>query len=122
MIKRPGKITKMAVGNLFKKPATIVKPSDGQGIEKNYRGKLIFDTSKCIGCKICERDCPSKALEVINEGTKEDKKIKIILDAGRCIFCCQCVDSCPKDCLGFSQDIFLSTLSKDDLKGPLEWK
>lgn len=119
MMKMPGKITKMAIWNLFRKPATIVKPSDGPGIEKNYRGKLVLDPTTCIGCKICERDCPADAIKVINEGTKEEKKIKIMLNVGHCIFCCQCVDSCPKKSLSYGQDVFLATLNKEDLTGQL---
>lgn len=119
MIRRPGMIAAMAAGFLFKKPATIIKSTDGPGIDKNYRGKLKYDPTDCIDCKLCQRDCPANAITVINEGTKDDKKMKIILNTGHCIFCCQCVDSCPKDCLSCSQDIYLSKFNKDDLTGPL---
>lgn len=119
MKKGPGKITDMAFKHLFKKPATIVGPPDAQSVQKGYRGKLIFDPTDCINCKLCVRDCPSNAIKVINEGTKENKKMKIILNMGNCIFCCQCADSCPKNCISYSQRIYLSTFNKDELTGPI---
>jgi formate hydrogenlyase subunit 6/NADH:ubiquinone oxidoreductase subunit I len=114
-----GKIANMAVKYLFKKPATIVDPNDAPGIEQNYRGKLLYDPTNCIDCRLCKRDCPANAIDIVNEGTKEEKKMKIIYNVGHCIFCTQCVDTCPKKCLSFTQNILLSSMSKDDLIGPL---
>lgn len=114
-----GKIAHMAVRHLFKKPATIIDPNDGPGIHNRYRGKIIYDSTNCIDCKLCVRDCPANAIEVINEGTKEEKKMKIIYNVGHCIFCTQCVDTCPKKCITFGQDVMLSCLNKEDLIGPL---
>ena len=112
----PGIITNMTIKNFFKKPATIAYPKGEMDIVKNYRGKLLYDPTNCIGCQLCVRDCPSGAIKIINDGTKEDRKMKAILNVGHCIFCCQCVDVCPKKCLSNSQNIDLSTLNKDDLK------
>lgn len=114
--KMPGMIAKMAVGNLFKKPVTISYPKGKMTIADNYRGKLTFNPTNCIGCGLCERNCPAGALKIINEGTRENRKMKALLNIGHCIFCCQCVDSCARKCLSYSQNIDLSSLSKDNLK------
>jgi len=114
-ISGPGKILNMAVNQFFKKPATIAYPKGKMQVVKNYRGKLWFDSATCINCSICVRNCPSKAITIINEGTKEDRKMRAILDVGHCIFCCQCVDTCPKKSLSFSQNIDLANLTKEDL-------
>ena len=111
----PGKILNMAIGQLFKKPATIAYPKGEMQVVKDYRGKLWFDPATCINCNICVRNCPSKAITIINEGTKEDRRMRAVLDVGHCIFCCQCVDTCPRKSLTFSQNIDLSNLKKDEL-------
>ncbi|MBP7176683.1 MAG: 4Fe-4S binding protein [Thermoclostridium sp.] len=116
LTKKPGKIIKMAVRNLFKKPATISYPNGTMQIAEKYRGRIIYDAINCTGCGLCARDCPAGALSIVNEGTKEDRKMKAVLNMGHCIFCCQCVDSCKKNCISFTREIELSTVDKDELK------
>ena len=112
----PGKITLEALRNLFHKPATDSYLGIGKAdIEKRYRGRIQYDPVNCVNCRLCMRDCPTGALTIINEGTKEDRKMKAVLNVGYCIFCCQCVDSCAKKCLTYSQDINFACINKDDL-------
>ncbi len=51
-------------------------------------------SDKCIGCRICEKNCPIGAINVV------DKKA-IINEA--CVSCRICVRVCPKDALEYSQ-------------------
>ncbi len=111
----PGKITSMAVRSFFRKPATVAYPRGKMHIAGDYRGKLSYDPADCTNCKICMRYCPSGAIEMVNEGTKEEKKMKALLNMRQCIFCCQCVDSCPQDCLSYTQEIDLSSLDREKL-------
>ena len=112
----PGRITFVALTNLFKKPATTSYIGKGApDVENRYRGRIMYDPTDCINCRLCMRDCPTGALTIINEGTKEDKKMKAVLNVGKCIFCCQCVDSCVKKCLSCSQNIDCANMKKDDL-------
>ena len=111
-----GKITFEALQNLFHKPATTSYLGKGiADIEKRYRGRIQYDAAHCVNCRLCMRDCPTGALQIINDGTKEDRKMKAVLNIGHCIFCCQCVDSCPKKCLSYSQDIDFARTNKADL-------
>ncbi len=112
---RPGKIAAQALTQLFKKPATIAYPAGELKIDEHYRGKLVYDATNCIGCNLCVRDCPAKAIKIINIGTKEEKVFELHLNLAHCIFCCQCVDSCPKDCIDMSTDIELASLDKSTL-------
>ena len=62
---RPGKIARLLIQSLFKKPATLDYPvTDRSGMPEGFRGKIKFDASLCIGCKMCVRDCPSGAIEI----------------------------------------------------------
>lgn len=115
------------IKQLFRKPATncfpvkyypskttitdlVKKVQDGEvkinspvTIPEKYRGKIVFDREKCIGCRLCIRVCPSRAIQFI----PEEKKIKIRID--RCIFCSQCNDVCPVNCLHMSENFLLAT-------------
>ena len=42
----------------------------------------------CIGCKICEKNCPTEAIKVENN--------KAVIDYSKCINCGICAQKCPK--------------------------
>ncbi|MCL1816659.1 MAG: 4Fe-4S binding protein [Clostridiales bacterium] len=112
----PGKIAGNALKHLLKKPATVSYPKGEMTIDANYRGKLVFDPFDCIGCKLCVRDCPAKALTIENVGTKEDKDFICRLNLAHCIFCGQCSDSCNKHCITLTPQIELSSTDKLELE------
>ena len=92
---------------VFKKPATNLYPYQKLVMAEHYRGKLSFDVSKCIGCKLCMKDCPSNAIAINKVG---EKQFEAVIDLGRCIYCAQCVDSCPKKALAASTEVELAQL------------
>ena len=62
-------------------------------------------THDCIGCKACERICPSDCIDVEGkrpEGAKKMRATKFILDFSTCSLCGLCVDVCPTDTLQYS--------------------
>ncbi|HHT86588.1 MAG TPA: 4Fe-4S binding protein [Clostridiales bacterium] len=115
-IRLPGRILMKMLTTLVSKPATNTNPYDATNIPSKYRGRIVYDSSTCIGCGICMRDCPTKSLRVENIGTKENKKFIMHYSLGRCIFCCQCVDSCPKKSLSQTRDFLLATTDSSDLE------
>lgn len=110
---RPGKIARLLIQSLFKKPATINYPVIRSGMPKGFRGKLKFNAEMCIGCKLCMRDCPSGAIEIRKIGEKE---FEAQINLGRCIYCGQCVDSCLKKALDITDEFELASLEPDKLK------
>lgn len=57
---------------------------------------LSCQTRTCIGCRICEDNCPAAAIKV--EAEQNDKERHITtwdLAVDRCIFCGICVENCP---------------------------
>jgi formate hydrogenlyase subunit 6/NADH:ubiquinone oxidoreductase subunit I len=80
---------------------------------KGFRGKLKFYPEKCIGCKMCMKDCPSAAITIREAAPK---KFDCEIDLSKCIFCAQCVDTCPKKALEATEDFELAQLDIDKLK------
>ena len=97
----------------MRKPVTVRYPFVKAHIPKRFRGKLAFNPATCIGCKICERDCPSAAINIRKVG---DKKFECDVDLARCIYCGQCVDSCPKKSLATTEFFELAQLTRGKLK------
>ena len=110
---RPGKMTSQVLRSLFKKPVTSLYPFVKTPMPKNFRGKLRFYQERCIGCKMCMRDCPSAAITIKAVG---EKKFIAEIDLARCLYCAQCVDTCPKKALEATPDFELAQLEHGKLK------
>ncbi|MGC8867278.1 MAG: 4Fe-4S binding protein [Elusimicrobiales bacterium] len=126
MTKKPLKLLPEALRQIKRKPATVKYPFEKARVYPGFRGKVVFDSAKCIGCKMCMRVCPSKAIEInqVSQETKtlEDgkqitiKKYECMMNLDRCIYCAQCVEVCPKKALAFTQDFELAQLERSKLK------
>ncbi len=112
-MKKIGKMIPFVIKMLGKKPATCAYPAVKAEMPDKYRGKLKFDASKCIGCKMCMRDCPADAIVIEKIG---DKQFKAVVYLDRCIYCGQCTDSCPKDALECTKSFELADLKRENLK------
>jgi len=86
-----------------KKPITEKYPFERQVVPDRLRGKLHWDSTACIGCGVCVKDCPSGALELIIID-KEAKLFQLNYRVDRCTFCAQCVQSCRQECLTLSNE------------------
>ena len=84
---------KITLRNLFSKPATRAYPLGPKVFIPGTRGSLQIDQPQCIYCGLCQRSCPTHALEV----NRQEKSWKI--ERLRCIICGACVPVCPKKCL-----------------------
>jgi formate hydrogenlyase subunit 6/NADH:ubiquinone oxidoreductase subunit I len=109
----PGKMIEFVLQSLFKKPATVCYPFEAMKMPEKFRGKLKFEAAQCIGCLLCMKDCPTKAITIKKMG---DKKFEAEIDLGKCIYCAQCVDSCPKKALAITPEFELAVVDRDKLK------
>ncbi len=105
------KLAKNAVEQVFTKPATSNYPFDKPKLADNFRGQPIFDFSACIGCGMCSRDCPAKAIEMVLVNGKKRPELNL----SKCIFCYQCADTCPKKAIKNSCNYELATTDKSTL-------
>ena len=118
--------------NLFRAKNTEPLPWEG-GRERPERYRTSFalvhnadGDEACIGCKMCEKICPSQIITVIpggrapspNTGKPRGTAKDFTLDVNACIHCELCVQVCPEDAIlmlkvpevpGYSrEDLFLS--------------
>ena len=121
----PGRVLGEVLRHIFKKAATTTYPATRAKIMPNFRGRIDFDSSKCIGCQMCVRVCPAKALEIKLSAEQPPapaqvegqppvaakRKFDCIMHLDRCVFCWQCADTCPKAALIKTQDFELAHTS-----------
>ena len=92
--------------HMFKKPVTTMYPYKEPVIMDRFRGIHYINahedgTTKCVGCYLCQRVCPSDCIHIETDcgpnGERLVRKFHIELD--RCIYCGFCEEACPKDAI-----------------------
>ncbi len=95
----PG-ISKTLLRSLVGKPATLMYPQRKRTYTDATRGKVENEIERCIFCRMCERNCPTKALAVSKEKNEWE------IDSLRCCQCRRCVEVCPVKCLSMDNVYF----------------
>ena len=52
---------------------------------------VIVDVEKCNGCESCVEECPSEAIEMVDD--------KAVINVETCVDCGACVDACPSEAI-----------------------
>ncbi len=91
---------------MFRAKPTVRYPEEKTPYSPRFRGMhaLIRDdmgTEKCIGCKLCEVACPSKAICIVigSDVAGGRSAVYYEIDQGKCIFCGICEEACPVDAI-----------------------
>ncbi|MBW7907943.1 MAG: 4Fe-4S binding protein [Kiritimatiellae bacterium] len=98
MKQKPLTMTRVALGSLLRKPATVPYPAARKPVYLATRGHIAIEEDKCNLCLICDRRCPTGAIAVDRTGKTW------AIDRLRCIQCNHCVDVCPRKCLAMEND------------------
>jgi formate hydrogenlyase subunit 6/NADH:ubiquinone oxidoreductase subunit I len=112
-MKWPGFMAGEVLRNASQKPATVLYPFEKVEMPEAFRGKIRFLAERCVGCKLCQKDCPSNALTINKVG---DKRFEAVFQLDKCIYCAQCVDSCNKDAIETTPEFELATLDRGTLR------
>jgi len=97
--------------NVFRRPTTVEFPKVRRERPERFRASfaLLHDEAGdelCVGCKACERICPSEiiSVELVKRespvtGKKRAYASEFVLDSNACIYCELCVQVCPTDAI-----------------------
>jgi len=92
----------------FKRTFTIKHPFVRLEPTKRYRGRVVLNIDRCIGCRSCVNICPNKTLEMVEFGGRKLPQY----DAGRCCLCNLCVEICPTIALSMSYEVEYSEYTR----------
>lgn len=84
-------------------------------IPERFRGTLVMphnekNEHKCIGCGICQMQCPNGTIKVVTEmvetadGKKKKQLVRYEYDHGCCMYCMLCTRACPQGAIEFSNE------------------
>jgi len=104
-------MVKELLSHLFKKAATSKYPLVKAEVPEGFRGKQVYDIDLCISCGLCSRDCPAKAIEMV----EVEGKRRPLFHLDQCIFCYQCAESCPRNAIKSSVIFELASTDKSNL-------
>jgi len=92
------------ISNLFKPTRTIAYPFAPAETPASYRGKLVIDPQRCVGCSTCAKVCVSGAIKL----TEQDEGVEVIVWHAKCVVCGLCAYYCPTEAMTMSNDWQLS--------------
>lgn len=96
---------------------TLPYPFQPRPTPDRFRGRPVFDGSKCIGCAGCANNCPAREILVFDPS----QEVRIIKYLGlRCTYCGRCADVCPEGAITMSRDFETATNDIRDLEQHLE--
>jgi len=127
--KKWGAMVPLMLGMFVKKAETNLYPAIHANVAENFRGMIAFKADLCVGCGLCQKVCPTKAIEIEKEkidqkektdqeeksDQKEQKRFTAVIFLDKCIFCGQCADTCRKGALCNTSDFELACKNKNAL-------
>ncbi len=106
------------IEQLFTKKATNVFPgkyAPDSIIDFLAKGDIhppVPVPEKCIGCVMCVKICPARAIEPYPVMAGEKKSKRVVFYLGRCTSCQECVNICPVKVISMEQTFMNANYEK----------
>lgn len=91
---------KIFARNLINGPATTPFPFGPAWTPERLRGRIVFKTASCTGCRACEQVCAPGAIRF----DKTPEGLRFMMWHNTCVFCGLCEFYCPTDAIRQSDD------------------
>lgn len=96
---------------------TLPYPTQALPAPDRFRGRPIFDATKCTGCGGCANVCPAREILLFDKC----QEIRILEYLGRrCTYCGRCADMCPEKAITMSHEFENATNSIGDIQQRIE--
>jgi len=74
--------------------------------EEGFRGRIVVDAEKCVGCAGCAEVCPPRLIEV--KDVSPDKRV-LEYSLERCTYCARCAEVCPEQAITITKEFETAT-------------
>ncbi len=120
--------------HLFTKKVTmqypeLYNPNTDPARPDFIRNRLFVDMDLCIGCMICQRNCPVNCISIETiKAVKDDPQAvkpngnkinlwvnKFDIDFSKCMFCNLCTEECPTNAINMTKEFEYSEYHRRDL-------
>jgi hydrogenase-4 component H len=97
---------------LFSRPITVRYPFGELELPPYFRGRVVIDEAKCVGCGLCVRDCPGFGLVLQRT---PDRDFSLVHYPDRCAYCGQCEDNCRTGAIRLINEFVPATDCRENL-------
>lgn len=87
--------------NLRRGPVSFRLPHKHECTSDQYRGLIVNDAERCVGCGLCAYVCPTAAIVV----TRSGDHYSWAYDPGKCTFCGRCLERCKPHTLSMESQL-----------------
>jgi hydrogenase-4 component H len=91
---------------------TLPYPFAPREPEDGFRGRVLVDAEKCVGCGGCAEVCAPRCIEV-TDPSPDRRVLEFLLE--RCTYCARCAEVCPEQAIEVTKDYETATNDIQDM-------